>query len=141
MSIITGTIIIISKIKEDREFNTIDIMMNLDIEYVKNILDNMIEDALARYTIFNIGNDMYRYITEEEQKEITKFIIKDVVSNITPSMRSLLNLVYNIKTQEDLVNVIYDKSQIYVLELSIKQNAIIDDDGNKENIKLESQTR
>ena len=100
--------------------------IHIDFKKIKQDLDDLIIEASTQYMQMRpnlMGEDSY--IKSEDMKIITTEIVAKVMSNITPIMRHNLELVYNINTDADLVNIIADKVMIIVINLTANINSAI----------------
>lgn len=89
----------------------------MTIEYGANnlndILEGIIDEALAKYEITNLNTDNKMYINEDLQREIVKRILKETTSSISPVLYEKLCMTYNKNKIED---IIYFKISMKVLE-------------------------
>lgn len=100
--------------------------IHIDFKKIKQDLDDLIIEASTQYMQMRpnlMGEDSY--IKSEDMKIITTEIVAKVMSNITPIMRHNLELVYNINSDADLVNIIADKVMIIVINLTANINSAI----------------
>lgn len=76
------------------------------------LLDKLIEDSLTRYRVMFIEYQDEIYIDEKTQTNMCKWILKDVLSSISPVYYDKLTYIYNKNRLED---IIYNKINLAVL--------------------------
>lgn len=101
--------------------------MDMDIDYTKGLIDQMIQESLDKYIIYN-PSIIDTYINDDVQNDMLKYIIKDVINNMSDSIRELLAMVYRFKTDKDLIIIINEKAKLAVIKHAFEQNSVVDDD-------------
>lgn len=93
------------------------------IDKINNILYTMIKDASDRYMILNVNfNADDAYLKQETIEELSKYIFGTVKGNMTPALRGLFGLVYDISTEEKLDSLIDINIKMHILDLIVKTN-------------------
>ena len=107
------------KLEEIRLYESID----FDSKY--ELLGKIITEEVDDYKIKNFA---YReddlYINEEMQKEMINIVTTKIIKRITPAIKTNLKLVYNINSDEDLINIVGTLVSMEVLSYCIETNVI-----------------
>lgn len=118
LKVLTTTSEAIKKIQilKEREF-----LYSIDTSEEENfkMLDSLIEDSLNRYRISYLEYNDELYISEEDQNKMITWIMRDILSNMSPVYYDRLKYVYNKSKLED---VIYNKVTMAVLGYTISIN-------------------
>lgn len=118
LKVLTTTSEAIKKIQilKEREF-----LYSIDTSEEENfkMLDSLIEDSLNRYRISYLEYNDELYISEEDQNKMITWIMRDILSNMSPVYYDRLKYVYNKSKLED---VIYNKVTMAVLGYTITIN-------------------
>ena len=97
---------------------------------INDLLDDIISyefDMYSKYhpDMFNSGES---YIKPDEMKLLVSRLTSKVFNRITPTIRNNLSLIYNFKSDEELINIIGEKIGILVVGLTATiNNSMIDD--------------
>lgn len=115
LSIINESVKKMQTLKE-REF-----LYSIDMSEENNfkLLDTMIEDSLTRYRVSYLEFDDDLYIDDNEQKKIITWIMKDILSNMSPVYYDKLTYIYNKNKLED---ILYNKVSMAVLSYTVSIN-------------------
>ena len=108
-----------NKLEEIRLYESID----FDSKY--ELLGKIITEEVDDYKIRNFAyreNDLY--INEDMQKEMINIVTTKVLKRITPAIETNIKLIYIIKSQEDLINVIGTIVSMQVLSYCIEVNVV-----------------
>ena len=103
----------------------IKILLNTEnvIEKINNLLNDKIKEAADRYMIFNVRfNGEDAYLPQDTVDEMSKYVFGTVRSNITPAMRELIGLIYDVETDERLDSLIDINVKMYMLNEIVKTN-------------------
>ncbi len=93
------------------------------IDKINNILYTMIKDASDRYMILNVNfNASDAYLNQESIDELSKYIFGTVKGNMTPALRNLFGLIYDISTEEKLDKFIEINVKMHILDIIVKTN-------------------
>lgn len=97
---------------------------------INDLLDDIISyefDMYSKYhpDMFNSGES---YIKPDEMKILVSRLTSKVLNRITPTIRNNLSLIYNFKSDEELINIIGEKIGILIVGLTAAiNNSMIDD--------------
>lgn len=108
----------------------IKILLNTDniMDKINMILYEKIKQAADIYMIFNVKfNGEDAYLPQDTIDEMSKYIFGTVKGNMTPAMRELIGLVYDIDTDERLDNLLDINIKMYMLNEIVKTNKDIVD--------------
>ena len=107
------------KLEEIRLYESID----FDSKY--ELLGKIITEEIDDYKIKNF---VYReddlYINEEMQKEMINIVTTKIIKRITPAIKTNLKLIYEINSNEDLINMVGTLVSMEVLSYCIETNVI-----------------
>lgn len=117
----------VAKINDATE--RLKIYSEYDFDKIDSRIDKYINEAGQTYKInnFEYRDQEELYLNQEDMEKMIKEMTNDVMSRITPAVLSLIELSYNINSNEDLIKLICEKIKVYVLSYSLETNAIIDD--------------
>lgn len=95
-----------------------------DFEKINDLIDKYINESGKLYKINNFEYKQQDeiYLNEEKMNDMIKTMTKDVMKKITPAVFSLLQLSYNLNTENDLIEFLCEKIKIYVLSYSLEVN-------------------
>ena len=107
------------KLEEIRLYESID----FDSKY--ELLGKIITEEIDDYKIKNF---VYReddlYINEEMQKEMINIVTTKIIKRIPPAIKTNLKLIYEINSNEDLINMVGTLVSMEVLSYCIETNVI-----------------
>ena len=86
------------------------------------IIDNLIQENLAEYRILKLEAVDKLYINEDIQKKIFEYVLRKVLSQISPIYMQRLSYIYN---KDRLDEVISQKINMYILDYTIEVNSNI----------------
>jgi hypothetical protein len=115
----TGFIHIKNKELSLREYE-VNINSNITDESFK-LLDVIIQDCFAEYTVLNIEYKEIDYINADLEKTITQDVAHKVIERVSPSLMAKLSLVYNTKNFTQLLS---ERVYLHTLDYSIKKNSV-----------------
>lgn len=110
--------------KKNIKLNEYEIRLNTDPMKSRELLNSIVKEALAEWSIFNIRAEEESYISPDRQKECIAWVINRVVKNSTPAIIEIVSLGYPASTMEEYIESITRITTIHVLELAVKQNTI-----------------
>ena len=92
---------------KELENDKLKLYSTIDPKVVREELNDLIRQYVARYMTKNILVNQVTFIKNDQVDKMVKDIIKDVVINMSDLYLSYCKLLYNISNQEDLTEVIY----------------------------------
>jgi len=92
---------------KELENDKLKLYSTIDPKVVREELNDLIRQYVARYMTKNILVNQVTFIKNDQVDAMVKDIIKDVVINMSDLYLSYCKLLYNISNQEDLTEVIY----------------------------------
>ena len=92
---------------KELENDKLKLYSTIDPKVVREELNDLIRQYVARYMTKNILVNQVTFIKNDQIDKMVKDIIKDVVINMSDLYLSYCKLLYNISNQEDLTEVIY----------------------------------
>lgn len=111
----------------NKKINLENRKMLFDIEItedITNLLDNIIQESVAKYRITYLELRTDLYINEKIQNDMIRWVIKDTLNRISPIYYEKLCFIYN---KEVLQDIIYEKASLAVLNYTISVNGTYDD--------------
>lgn len=84
-----------------------------------NIIDQIINDNIVKYRVYNIDHNNTFYMSTTEQKKMIKEVLESTLESLSPVLMEKLSLMYNKKKLEDLI---YSKILMAVLALTVEIN-------------------
>lgn len=111
----------------NKKINIENKKMLFDIEItedITNLLDNIIQESVAKYRITYLELRTDLYINEKIQNDMIRWIIKDTLNRISPVYYEKLCYVYN---KDVIQDIIYEKASLAVLNYTISVNGTYDD--------------
>lgn len=102
---------------------------NFDFDKIDARINRYIDDAGMEYKIenFEYVEPDQLYLTEEKMNDMIKGMTAKVMIKITPAVFSILQLSYNIRNEKELIEFLYQKIKLYVLNYSFEANAEIEE--------------
>lgn len=88
---------------------------------VMNLLEKIIEECFAEYTVLNIEYQDIPYIDAELEKEIVKNVAYKVTERLSPTLISKISLVYNINNLSTLIS---ERTYLHTINYSIQKNTM-----------------
>lgn len=111
----------------NKKINIENKKMLFDIEItedITNLLDNIIQESVAKYRITYLELRTDLYINEKIQNDMIRWVIKDTLNRISPVYYEKLCYVYN---KDVIQDIIYEKASLAVLNYTISVNGTYDD--------------
>lgn len=111
----------------NKKINIENKKMLFDIEItedITNLLDNIIQESVAKYRITYLELRTDLYINEKIQNDMIRWVIKDTLNRISPVYYEKLCYVYN---KDIIQDIIYEKASLAVLNYTISVNGTYDD--------------
>lgn len=111
----------------ERRLNLDEYIINLEQDPLKSreLLANMVEDAIVMWSIYNVRTEDESYITSSKMEECLAWVIEYIVRQCTPTIIDKLSVGYNIDDDDSmsLINVIKDVAKLHVMQYVLNQNA------------------
>ena len=114
-----------TKIKSEEQNN----YKYIDVAVIDKMLQDIVDREFNEYQKFH--PDLMQtasYIKQEEIKSLTAEITTNVYTNITPALRYNFAMVYDISTEEKLINLIGERVAVLVMALSATINSALTDE-------------
>lgn len=109
-----------NELKAKRLIEEKTLLLNMDINMGSyNIIEDMIQESLGRYSIINIDGKEITYIDSKIQDDITKYVLNDILTGISPVIYEKLCMLYN---KDKIEDIIYFKINMAVLAYVIEMN-------------------
>lgn len=111
----------------NKKINLENRKMLFDIEItedITNLLDNIIQESVAKYRITYLELRTDLYINEKIQNDMIRWVIKDTLNRISPVYYEKLCYVYN---KDVIQDIIYEKASLAVLNYTVSVNGTYDD--------------
>ena len=86
------------------------------------IIDNLIQENLAEYRILKLELVEKLYINEDIQKKIFEYVLRKVLTQISPIYMQRLSYIYN---KDRLDEIITQKINMHILEYTVEVNGNI----------------
>lgn len=101
----------------EHELNEINSYFILDFEKAESIINKIVSDTGDVYKVNNPNLFFFvdRKLNKEEIKNMTDYMISEVVRKITPQVEVLIRSTINIQSEEDLLKYIRNKVQLYII--------------------------
>lgn len=98
------------------------------VDKINNVIDSMIRDQANVYQLMVLStNEMsVQYLNTEEQDKMQKYLTHITCKHISPEVKNLMNLIYNIKDDEDLKNIVSLRVKIYLIHFVVEYNKDIE---------------
>ena len=93
---------------------------------INNIIDSLINNAAQIYLVFNVGFNKDKYITEKDSEQLKAYIYGMIRKSMTPAIKETISIIYNIKTEEELKDILMIRIKLYLLDLLIKNRKPIE---------------
>ena len=113
-----------SDMKEEEDVTPKKQYIDCHFKDINEFFDDLIGyefDLYSKYhpELFNSGES---YIKPEEMKDLVSKLTSKVFNRITPTAKNNLSLIYNFKTDDELINIIGEKVGILVIGLTAAIN-------------------
>lgn len=123
LSMFVTVIIIAVNIKRKNDIEITKIDMNITpSEEDFNLIDIMVKDEVTKYHVLKTEPNDIQYINDDYIQEMQKYILTNVLNNISPIYLGKLKYIYNPDKLED---IIYEKVQIAVISYSVDINSSV----------------
>ena len=101
----------------EHELNEINSYFILDFEKAESIINKIVSDTGDVYKVNNPNLFFFedRKLNKEEIKNMTDYMVTEVVRKITPQIEVLIRSTINIHSEEDLLKYIRNKVQLYII--------------------------
>lgn len=94
------------------------------VEKVNLLIDSVIKEHAEVYQVMvlSTNEDKAQYITTEQQDEMQKYVLHMTMKNISPELRSIIKLVYNIDDPKDFRDMISIRVKLYLINFIVEYN-------------------
>ena len=92
------------------------------VERVNEVIDSLIREHVDVYQVMVLSMNELQYISAEEQDKLQKYIIYKVVHNISPDVRDIISLAYNVTNDKELEEVVSVRVKMYLLNYIVEYN-------------------
>lgn len=91
---------------------------------VNLLIDSIIKEHAEIYQvmILSTSEDKAQYITSEQQDEMQKYVLYMTLKNLSPELKSIMRLVYNIDDATDLKDIVSLRVKLYLINFIIEYN-------------------
>lgn len=91
---------------------------------VNLLIDSIIKEHAEIYQVMvlSLNEDKAQYITSEQQDEMQKYVLHMTLKNLSPELRSIMKLVYNIDDANDLRDIVSLRVKLYLINFVIEYN-------------------
>jgi hypothetical protein len=86
------------------------------------IIDNLIQENLAEYRVLKLEAVEKLYINEDIQKKIFEYVLRKVLTQISPIYMQRLSYIYN---KDKLDEIITQKINMHILDYTVEVNGNI----------------
>lgn len=108
------------ELKSKRILEEKKILLSIDIDSSAiQLIDDIINDSVNTYRIFNFESKQKNYISDQMQKDMIAKVLEDVLGKISPVIYEKLSMVYNKDKFEDQI---YLKVSMAVLQCVVEIN-------------------
>ena len=98
------------------------------LEKINTIIDSLVQQYTDVYNIMVISNTtQIEYINAKEQENMEKYVTHMVLTSISPDLKNLMGLVYNVQTAEDLKNVVSLRVKMFLINYLVQYNNDIEE--------------
>lgn len=112
-------------IKKENNVEKIKILLeDKSIEKIDGFINNLINQAIEQYMIFNMTTKEH-YINAKESETVIKYVYGTIKVNMTQNTRDVIGLIYDVSTDQKLENLLMIKIKINVLALLVDNNKVI----------------
>ena len=118
------------EVKRSIDVNVCNLLMQDKIvDKINNVIDSMIKDQAEVYQLMVLSTNelLAQYINSEEQDKMQHYLIYVVKKHISPEVKDLLSLVYNINTDKDLEDLISLRVKLYLINFVVEYNKSIEE--------------
>lgn len=105
--------------------NLVDLMLTDNfVGKVNALIDSIIKEHADIYQVMvlSVNEDKAQYITSEQQDEMQKYVIHMTLKNLSPELKSIMELVYNIDDPTDLRDIISLRVKLYLINFVVEYN-------------------
>lgn len=113
------------------------IQLEKDVNASRELLNKMVLEAVAEWSIYNVRREEESYINESRRDACLEWVIARVIENSTDTIRAQIGIGYLAETQDQYINSIKNVAMLHVLDFTIKQNTKDMSQSNIPNINIE----
>ena len=97
-----------------------DLFLNFDTEVAHNQINDLVDDYIATYVLYNFTINDKEYIGQEDAEKMIKEVTRTIVINLSDLYLFYFKMFRSIKNDEDLVlavrDVVKERSLTYITE-------------------------
>lgn len=101
-----------------------------DVNKSRELLENMIEDSIVEWSLYNVKSQAESVIGIDRQRECLAWVIQNVYTNSTPAIMDKIRIAYPANDTDTYIQSIEKVAKIHVLQYALKQNTADISDGN-----------
>lgn len=113
---------LLSNQKDRLDLDNYALHLEYDVKKATALLNEIVDDAVTEWTIFNIRTEKESYITDERRNDLLEWVIRRVFETTSDAVREQIGIRYPTETQEDWINTIKNNAVLKVMNLVIQQN-------------------
>lgn len=102
---------------KNKEYN---IFMTFDTKLAMDELNNIVDDYISRYVLYNFTINNKDYIGQEDAELLIREVTRSLVINLSELYLFYIKMLRNIDTDEDLViavrDIVKDRALLYITE-------------------------
>ncbi len=96
--------------------------LDKDVEKSRALLENLVQNALIEWSIYNIRTEKESYMTDEKRDKCVEWVIKRVIENSSPAVIAHVGIGYPASTKEEYINSVKNVAIMHVMNFCIRQN-------------------
>lgn len=100
-----------------------------DIDKSKQLLEDMIEESIVEWSLYNVKSQAESIIGIDRQRECLAWVIQNVYKNSTPAIMDKIRIAYPATDADTYIQSIEKIAKIHVLQYTLKQNTADTSDG------------
>lgn len=111
--------------KKSIDTDLLDLMLTDNfVSKVNMLIDSIIKEHAEIYQVMvlSTNEDKAQYITTEQQDEMQKYVLHMTLKNLSPELRSIMGLVYDINDAKDLRDVVSIRVKLYLINFIVEYN-------------------
>lgn len=98
--------------------------MSYSVQDSKTLMNDLVQEYLDKWIVYHPDPSKDNYVTGKQQEEMITYIMKNMVLDMTDTIKDQLSIAYKVSTDEELLNSIKEVAKIAVLGYTLKQNSI-----------------
>jgi len=101
-----------------------------DVDKSKQLLEDMIEESIVEWSLYNVKSQAESVIGIDRQRECLSWVIHNVYINSTPAIMDKIRIAYPANDTDTYIKSIEKVAKIHVLQYALKQNTADISNGN-----------